>query len=87
MLGIKHCKCAIRLMVHHQQIPVRVPHLAVLEIRLLGLRQLPAGTVPHGALHLVGRFFLTIVITLAYTIYRRLSIALSASGGLGIVGM
>lgn len=35
----------------------------------------------------VGRFFLTIVITLAYTINRRLSIALSAFGGGGHGGM
>ena len=60
---------------------------AVLEILLLCLRQLPAGTVPHGALRLVGRFFLTISNSLAYTINRRLSIGLSAFGGLVDVGM
>ena len=48
---------------------------------------IPAGTVPHGALHLVGRFFLTISNSLAYTINRRLSIGLSAFGGLVDVGM
>ena len=83
----KFCEDCRAAVVNKFQLPVRIPHFTVLEILLLGLRQLPAGTVPHGVLHLVGRFFLTISNSLAYTINRRLSIGLSAFGGLVDVGM
>ena len=62
-----------------------IVHRCYLHIRFG--RQCLIGVVSLLVLHLVGRFFLTIVITLAYTVYRRLSISQFTSSGLGIVGM
>ena len=62
-----------------------IVHRCYLHIRFG--RQCLIGVVSLLVLHLVGRFFLTILCGLAYTISGRLSIALSAFSGLGHVGM
>ena len=50
--GVEHCERALRLVVHYQQIPVRVPHLTVTEVFLLRRRQLAPRTVPQRELFL-----------------------------------
>ena len=48
--GVEHCERALCLVVHYQQIPIRIPHLTVTEVFLLRRRQLAPRAVPQGEL-------------------------------------